>query len=137
MRLTICLLVIALLSVSTFAAKKALVCPPLVKLTDFKPNQSVFKDAKRNAPIQIKTTDDVVKYFGKEQAKAIGKKVDLKHQTILVFAWRGSGQDQLQYTILKSNPPQYDFYITPGRTRDLRPHVHVYAVREDIKWKAR
>ena len=104
-----------------------------VKL-DVKPNQAVFKDAKRNAPIEIKTADGLAKYFDKDQVAAITKQVNFERRVVLIFAWRGSGKDELSYTILKSCPPQLVFHVIPGRTRDLRPHVHVYAVPIDVKW---
>lgn len=75
-----------------------------------------------------------MKIFGKEQAQKIEKRVDFKRQLVVVFAWKGSGQDQLNYTILKSNPPQYSFTIVKGRTKNLKQHVHVYAIGLENKW---
>ena len=35
-------------------------------------------------------------------------------QIVLVFAWRGSGQDRLTYNVLESFPEQIAFKFTPG-----------------------
>ena len=34
-------------------------------------------------------------------------------------------------------PEQVFFTYTPGRTRDLRPHVHVYALRSNVRWSVK
>jgi hypothetical protein len=52
-----------------------------------------------------------------------------------VFAWRGSGQDKMTYTIAESFPEQITFKILPGRTRDLRSHLKIYASRKNVKIK--
>lgn len=128
MRNTLCILAFCLVTIVSVDVNAA------AQKLDVKPNQAVFKDAKRNAPIEIKTADGLAKYFDKKQVAAITKQVDFKREVMLIFAWRGSGQDELQYTILKSMPPQLVFRVIPGRTRDLRPHVHVYAVPTDVRW---
>jgi hypothetical protein len=53
---------------------------------------------------------------------------------VLVFAWRGSGQDKLEVDVMESYPEQLRFVYTPGRTRDLRPHVAVFVVRSDVSY---
>ncbi len=107
-----------------------------VRLGKVKPNRSAFEDGKQHFPIQVRTREGLVKYFGDKQAKMITKHVDLKHAIVLVFAWQGSGKDGLYYDILKSNPPQYVFHRARGNTRDVRPHAHVYVVGTTTKWRA-
>ena len=63
--------------------------------------------------------------------------VDFSQQCLLVFAWRGSGQDKLDYSVAESFPEQVAFAYQPGRTRDLRPHVKVFAVRANVNWSVR
>ena len=109
----------------------------IVGLSKAKPNAAAFKDASRRKPIEIKTADGLAKYFGKEQAVAITKEVDFKKQVVLIFAWRGSGQDRLNFDVLESCPEQIIFKIKPGRTKDLRPHVHVFAVRKQAIWSVK
>ena len=126
--------VVGLVAVSALAAEGEHVGLPMVEITGAQPLPAAIKDVTRQAPIQIRTSEELVKAFGKEQAQKIQKQVDFKNHMVVVFAWRGSGQDQLQHTILKSNPPQYRFSFVNGRTKDLRQHVHVIALRLDIKW---
>lgn len=138
MRITICILAFGLFATAatSFAAKEAVV-GPIAKLSSAKPNQTVFKDAKRNAPIEIKTADGLAKYFDEKQAAAIAKEVDFKQQLVLIFAWRGSGQDKLNFDVGESFPETILFRIKPGRTRDLRPHVQVFALRSNVKWSVK
>jgi len=65
------------------------------------------------------------------------EQVDFEKQIVLVFAWRGSGQDQMDFTVAESYPEQVRFRYKPGRTRDLRPHVYVYALRSNVTWSTK
>jgi len=105
-----------------------------IKEVDVKPTAAVFEAASRKAPLKITSTDDLAKYFGEEAVAKIKKSVDFEEQIILVFAWRGSGQDKLNYDVAESFPEQIFFRILPGRTRDLRPHTHVFALRSNVTW---
>ena len=98
------------------------------------PEKSVFKDAKWNKPIVIKSADDVAMHFGKDAQDAIAKAVDFKKQIVLVFAWQGSGGDKLEYKILESFPEQVPFSMQLVLTRDLRQHSRVFAIRSNVKW---
>jgi len=42
----------------------------------------------------------------------------------------------LAYRVAESDPEQVFFTFRPGRTRDLRPHVRVFAVRSNVTWRA-
>lgn len=106
------------------------------KLNNAKPNRQAFEDCKKQFPLKLNNTEDLKKYFSKAQANTINKQIDMNKATLLVFAWHGSGQDQLYYNILKSNPPIYVFHRTRGKTRDLRPHTYVYVVGPKTKWSA-
>lgn len=134
MRFAICFVSFACFSASVLAAEDAYAFVDVAQLPDVEPNQSAFEDGKETFPIQIKSAEGLVKYFGNDQGKTIGKKIDWQRQQILVFAWRGSSKDHLYYTILKSNPPQYVFYRARGETRDLKQHAYVYVVGLSTKW---
>ena len=67
----------------------------------------------------------------------IATKVDFKKQIVLVFAWRGSGGDKLEYQILESFPEQIPFSLRPGVTDDLRSHSRVFALRSNVKWSVK
>ena len=85
-------------------------------------------------PIVLKSSEDGIKYFGKEALTKISKAVDFDKQIVLVFAWKGSGGDLFQYLIKESNPAQIVFSYKAGLTRDLRSHVKVYVLRSNVTW---
>ena len=65
------------------------------------------------------------------------KQVDFAKQFVLLFAWRGSGQDRLDAAVAESYPEQIFFSYAPGRTRDLQEHVRVFALRSNVKWSVK
>ena len=107
---------------------------PIQAVKGVRPNPSVFKAAGRSTPLVIRSETEAAKHFADAAVAALKKQVDFKQQIVLVFAWRGSGQDRLAYTIAESYPEQVFFTFKPGRTRDLRSHVHVYALRSNVSW---
>ena len=106
---------------------------PIEKLAKIEAKSTVFRVATHDRPIVLRTEKEIGRHFARADRIKVLKEVDLTKQVVLVFAWRGSGQDRLAYTLLKSNPPQIAFQFTRGRTRDLRPHVYIYAMRSDIR----
>jgi len=102
-----------------------------------KPESSIFKNSNFNKPIVVKSKEEAAKHFGKEAVAALVKAVDFKKQFVLVFAWRGSGGDQLNYSVAESFPEQIFFSRKFGRTRDLRSHAKVFALRSNVKWSVK
>ena len=100
------------------------------------PEPGVFKGAKWNKPIEIKSADDAAKYFGKDALETVKKQVDFTKQIVLVFAWSGSGGDKLDFAVAESFPEQIFFRLKQGLTRDLRQHSHVYVLRSNVRWSA-
>ena len=99
---------------------------PLVQvIKKLNTEKAVWADATRKKPIVLKSADAAVKYFGKEGVAKIEKSIDFKKQMVLVFAWRGSGQDRMEYEVLESSPKKVLFSYRPGLTRDLRPHIKI------------
>jgi hypothetical protein len=107
--------------------------PPITDLK-VKPNDGVFKSASRDKPLVLKSAEDAAGKFDKDALEALKKAVDFKKQFVLVFAWKGSGGDKLSYLIAESFPEQIFFTFKGGLTRDLREHVHVYALRNNVRW---
>ena len=70
---------------------------PITELKDLSAEEPVFKGASRTKPIVLKSLKNGAKYFGKEALAKISKAVDFEKQSVLLFAWKGSGQDRLQY----------------------------------------
>ena len=104
------------------------------EMKDLRVEKSVFVDATREKPIVLKFSEDGMKYFGKEALAKISKAVDFEKQIVLVFAWKGSGQDRLTFASPEVHPEQINFSYKPGRTKDLRPHVKIFVLRSDVKW---
>ena len=109
---------------------------PIVSIK-VKPQSSIFKNSNFNKPIVVKSKEEAAKHFGKKAVASLVKAVDFKKQFVLVFAWRGSGGDQLNYTVAESFPEQITFSRQFGRTRDLRPHAKVFALRSNVKWSVK
>ena len=63
------------------------------------PMNIAFKNSAFNKPIVVKSKEEATKLFGKEAVATLVKAVDFKKQFVLVFAWRGSGGDRLNYTV--------------------------------------
>jgi len=138
--LALCLIVL-MLTPACLVAKEQEQEPgtvPAVTQLDATPDQSVFEDATRAKPIELDSAEAAKKYFKDDALEALNKAVDWKKQTVLVFAWRGSGQDKLSAEVKEvGDGIAIEFSYTPGRTRDLRPHTYVYAVRKGIKWETK
>lgn len=116
--------------------KRALPVPDVKYIQDVKPGRAIFRSASIKKPVEIRSAKEAARHFNKVEAAKLARKVDFEKQVVLVFAWRGSGKDQLSHTLLKSNPPQIQFNYIRGRTRDLRPHISIVAVRSGLKWHA-
>ncbi len=130
------LLIIVCITKISFAQPEASI-RPIKALKDITPKRIVFDEAGKKTPIVIRSESDAEKYLVPDELKKLGKQVNFGKQIVLVFAWRGSGQDRLEYSVLESFPEQIVFSFKPGRTRDLRPHVRVFALRANVKWNGK
>ena len=126
---------VAAVSYAETSATAEEMLPPIQDITDIKASEEIWKVAKRGVPQTLHSKSEADRYFAEPQLKLLLKKVDFQKQTLLVFAWRGSGQDKMTYTIAESFPEQIAFKILPGRTRDLRSHLKIYALRKNVKIK--
>ena len=84
-------------------------------------------------PLMIRSKDEAASYFDLKSLATIKNEVDFSKQKVLLFVWRGSGQDRLPYVVLESFPEQIRFSHQRGRTRDLREHFRVFIVRANVK----
>jgi len=108
---------------------------PIQAIKGVTPKPSIFRAATRNKPLSIRSEEDAAAHFPQTALATLKKQVDFTQQTVLVFAWRGSGQDRLTYAVAESFPEQVFFKFRPGRTRDLRPHMRIFALRSNVKWR--
>ncbi|MDP6046909.1 MAG: hypothetical protein QGH94_14440 [Phycisphaerae bacterium] len=99
------------------------------------PKPSIFQAASRNTPLVVRSEKEASAHFPDVALAALKKQVDFKQQTVLVFAWRGSGQDRMTYTVAESFPEQVFFKYRPGRTCDLRVHMKIFALRSNVRWR--
>ena len=99
------------------------------------PEKSVFRNSSWDRPIVIKSSAEAARHFSKDALNTLQAAVDFKKQFVLVFAWRGSGRDKLSYSVAESYPEQIFFSLQRGRTRDLRSHAKVYALRSNVRWR--
>lgn len=109
--------------------------PPIKALKAITPEASIFGAATRQKPLEIKSQKEAARHFSDRNLTKLIQQVDFDKQLVLVFAWRGSGQDKLAFDVLESFPEQVVFRYTPGRTRDLRPHTYTYVVRANVKYR--
>ena len=128
-------LLLPLLIVAAAAADPAI--PPIQKLTGIQPKKDAFKPRGAKKPLELRSEKDAAAHFAAADLAKLKKQVDFKQQIVLVFAWRGSGQDRLEHVVAESFPEQVMFTYTPGRTRDLRSHVHIYALRSNVTWSVK
>lgn len=119
-----------------FLASVAVAQQPIVAVKVM-PEKSAFKAAAWNKPIVVSSRDAAAKLFGKAELERLAKEVDFQKQFLLVFAWQGSGGDKLNIAIAESFPEQIFFSLKPGVTDDIASHLHVYALRSNVRWSAR
>ena len=119
-----------------FAANFCFGQEPIVEIKAA-PDKSVFNNSTWDKPIVIKSGEEAAKHFGKEALETITKQVDFSKQIVLIFAWRGSGGDELEYRVLESFPEQIPFSRRRGETDDLRSHSRVFALRSNVRWSVK
>ena len=111
---------------------------PITAIANDKDDKIETEGGSPTKPVAIRDEESLKKAIPDEATrKRIAKLVDFKEQKLIIFAWQGSGQDKLDYTILESYPEQIPFTFTPGKTDDLRRHVHLFVVRENVSWSVK
>lgn len=136
-RLLAALTVAALVATTTSAEDKKLK-DAIVAIASEKDDKIETKDGAATKPVAVTTDKELEKAIPDEATRTrIAKLIDLKEQTLLVFAWESSGGDKIEYTVLESFPEQIKFSYTPGKTDDLRRHVKLFAVRNNVRWSVK
>ncbi len=106
---------------------------PIKEMGEVQLKEAAFALSGAENPLLIQSVEEAAPYFDAKNLATLKDKVDFSKQEVLVFAWRGSGQDLLDYVVLESFPEQIRFRYQRGRTRDLRQHVKVFIVRSNVK----
>lgn len=104
----------------------------IVAMTGLTVEPSVFENQNLEQPLLVCSKEDAAQYFNAKSVETLANKVDFESHVVILFAWQGSGQDRLDYTVQESYPETIQFTFTPGRTRDLRQHFQVYAIRSNV-----
>jgi hypothetical protein len=129
-------------TLTTFVAA-AVLALPLAARADDKADavkEIELKDLKKapefagvNKPTEIASADELAKAIPDEDAVAkIKKDVDFAKVKLVLFSWQGSGGDKLTFSTEKDD---VTFAFKAGLTRDLRTHLHLFAVPKDAKVK--
>jgi len=116
-----------------FSANNGWADAPIKEMGEVQLNVAAFAPNGAENPLLIQSVDEATPYFDAKNLATLKKQVDFSKQEVLVFAWRGSGQDLLDYVVLESFPEKIRFRYQRGRTRDLRQHVKVFIVRSNVK----
>jgi len=83
-------------------------------------------------PTKITSAEELAKALpGKDVAEKVAKQVDFSKEYLLLFRWSGSGGDQLT----ASGETKATFAHQRGLTKDLRQHLHLFAVAKDAEWE--
>ena len=108
--------------------------PALTRLSPMTVQARAFEASAATKPLQIRSLEEAAAYLSAEDLTGLIREVDFSRQQVLLFAWRGSGQDSLEAALDKSAAT---FTYSPGRTRDLREHHRVFVLRSDLPWSVR
>jgi hypothetical protein len=95
---------------------------------------AALKKSSAQKPLLISSKKEASEYFSEKDLKKL-KDIDFSEQKVLVFAWRGSGKDKINYVVMESSPEQVRFSYKRGRTRDLRQHFKVFVLRKNVSYK--
>ena len=110
--------------------------PVIQAITGFKPPFARGPGFGRAKPKTFEAAEELAEAVGDKAAEKIGEQVDFHHQFLVFFQWAGSGQDKLSFEIdERGETPKVVFKFRPGRTRDLRPHAYLYAIRKGVSWE--
>lgn len=110
--------------------------PVIRVITGFKPPFARGPGFARVKPKTFEAAEALAEAVGDKAAEKIGEQVDFRHEFLVFFQWAGSGQDKLSFEIdQQAETPKVVFKFRPGRTRDLRPHAYLYAIRKGVSWE--
>jgi hypothetical protein len=89
------------------------------------------------SPTVIKSSAELAKLITNDEVRQqIAAQVDFATEHVLFFAWAGSGQDRLTTSVTRTNDAaRVVISYQPGRTRDLRPHVHLFVIKQSAQWQ--
>ena len=108
---------------------------PAIRELTVAAKETVFGKSSWDKPLVLKSAKEAGEFFAEEELAKLVKDVNFDQQVVLVFAWHGSGGDKLTHAVAESYPEQVMFKYSRGRTKDLREHVLVFALRSNVTWQ--
>jgi hypothetical protein len=127
-----------LLAVGVSPAEDKLTGPAIIDVKLDAKDKLGVKPGEWAKPSKITSAEELEKLVeDKATREKIAKAVNLKTHDLLVFCWQGSGEDKIEYVVLESYPEQIPFTMKRGRTKDLRTHTELFAVRKNVRWSAK
>ena len=119
----------------TVESPPAAAVPAITRLRGIVPRRTAFGNVKK--PHVLGSQKEAAEVLEEAELAKLKQQVDFSKQFVLLFAWHGSGQDSLEHAVAESYPEQVFFTYKPGRTKDLRQHVRIYALRSNVTWEVR
>ncbi|MFO0841720.1 MAG: hypothetical protein U0797_04865 [Gemmataceae bacterium] len=110
---------------------------PKAREVDVKDLKIVVKEDAKPKPVKITSKKELEEAVEDGEAREkIGKQVDFAREYLVLFRWSGSGGDKLSFQVKKAEGGEDAvFLLQPGLTRDLRPHVKLYAIANNVGYK--
>lgn len=130
------LFIVGLVIVSQANAAPATI-EPIVQIPKLSPTADIYTKGLKKEPAAVKTLKDAEALLDEASLAKLKESVNFEKQIVLIFAWKGSGQDKLRFDVGESVPEQITFNHKRGLTRDLRPHFFVFALRNDVTWSVK
>lgn len=103
---------------------------PIVEISGMSPTDKAFSDSKADKPIRLVSLAHAAPYL----TQPLTAKVDFENQYLLLFAWKGSGRDEIDFDVAESFPEQIQFGYRRGMTKDYRPHLRLFALRKGVTY---
>ena len=101
------------------------------ELTGLSAKETTFQTGRPLQAKVIRSQKEASELLSDTSAAELARQVDFAKESVVLFAWKGSGQDRLKASTLNH---QTVFSLEPGRTRDLREHVRAYALAKNTHW---
>ena len=101
------------------------------ELTGLSAKETTFQTGRPLQGKVIRSQKEAAELLSNSSAAELAKQVDFAKESVVLFAWKGSGQDRLKASNLRH---QTVFSLEPGRTKDLREHVRAYAFGKNTHW---
>ncbi|MDB4777848.1 hypothetical protein OAG68_00160 [bacterium] len=105
---------------------------PIEEIDGIVLEDKIFDAVDENRMLLLASLKDAKAHLSAGNFEKLAAEVDFETQRVVVFAWRGSGRDQISFSIAESYPEQIAFQFSRGMTRDLVEHQKIFALRSNV-----